>query len=178
MLSEGGVIQVAATVPTWDLFLGIFIAITVLYGFMMQREKIMGALLASYMGIVLVSIWAEPIKQFFEGKKTIANTWVASGASPSTIKIFLFLAIVAVVAAKADLAVGRDSSLMAPIEIFAYSFIAGALIASTVFSYLPDATQSAIIAQTRLVHFLKDYRTLLLIAPILLIVFITSRRRS
>ena len=145
---------------------------------MMQREKIMAALLASYMGIVLVSIWAEPIKQFFEGKKTIANTWVESGASPATIKIFLFLIIVGLVAAKADIAVGRDSSLMAPLEIFAYSFITGALIASTVFSYLPDTIQNAIIAQTKLVHYLKDYRTLLLIAPIILIVFITSRRRS
>jgi len=160
------------------LFIGIFIAITVLYGFMMQREKIMAALLASYMGMVIVAIWAGPIQQFFEGKKTIANTWIASGASPSTIKIFLFLAIVALVAAKADLAVGRDSSLMAPLEIFAYSFITGALIASTVFSYLPDSTQSAIISQTHLIHYLKDYQTLLLLAPIVLIVFVTSRRRS
>lgn len=175
---QGGEIQVAATVPTWDLFLGIFVAITVLYGFMMQREKIMAALLASYMGMVVVSVWAEPIKQFFEGKKTIANTWVASGASPATIKIFLFLIIVGLVAAKADIAVGRDSSLMAPIEILAYSFITGILIASTVFSYLPPETQATVLAQTRLVHFLSDYRTIWLIAPILLIVFITSRRRS
>ena len=152
-------------------------AITVLYGFMMQREKIMAALLSCYMGMVIVSVWAEPIKQFFEGKKLIANTWIQSGASPATIKISLFLIIVGIVAAKADISVGRDSNLMAPFEILAYSFITGVLIAATVFKYLPDATQEQIISQTHLVHFLKDYYTLWLLSPIALILFITSRRR-
>lgn len=157
--------------------MGIFVAITVLYGFMMQREKIMAALLASYMGMVIVSIWAEPIKQFFEGKKTVANTWIQSDASPATIKIVLFLLIVAIVAAKADIAIGRESA-MAPIEVLLYSFVTGVLIASTVFSYMPESTQSAIMSQTKLVHFLKDYRTLWLLAPILLILIVTSRRRN
>lgn len=157
--------------------MGIFVAITVLYGFMMQREKIMAALLASYMGMVIVSTWAEPIKQFFEGKKTVANTWIQSDASPATIKIVLFLLIVAIVAAKADIAIGRES-MMAPIEVLLYSFITGVLIASTVFSYMPESTQSAIMSQTKLIHFLKDYRTLWLLAPILLILIVTSRRRN
>ncbi|OQA52706.1 MAG: hypothetical protein BWY43_00374 [candidate division WS2 bacterium ADurb.Bin280] len=144
---------------------------------MMQREKIMAALLASYMGMVVVSTWAEPIKDFFEGKKTVANTWVESDASPATIKIILFLTIVAIVAAKADIAIGRDNA-MAPIEILLYSLITGVLIASTVFSYLPENSQNAIMAQTKIVHFLKDYRTLWLLAPIILILVVTSRRRS
>lgn len=145
---------------------------------MMQREKIMAALLSCYMGMVVVSVWAEPIKQFFEGKKMVANTWIQSGASPATIKIFLFLLIVGIVAAKADISVGRESTLMAPIEILAYSFITGILIAATVFKFLPDATQAQIITQTRLVHFLKDYYTLWLLSPIILILFVTSRRRA
>lgn len=144
----------------------------------MQRDKIMSALLACYMGIVVVSMWADKIKLFFEGKTTVANTWVASDASPATIKIVLFLLIVTLVAAKADIAIGRDNSLMAPIETFFYSAITSILIAATVFKYLPEATQATVIAQTRLVHFLKDYYTIWLLAPIVLILFITSRRRG
>lgn len=165
------------TVPTWDLFLAIFIAITVLYGFMMQREKIMAALLASYMGIVIVSVWANPIKDFFEGKKTIANTWIQASASPSTIKIIIFLVIVALVASKADLTIGRESA-MAPFEILLYSAITGILIAATVFSYLPPEVQQTITSQTRIVHFLKDYYTLWLLTPVVLMIFVTSRRRN
>lgn len=138
----------------------------------------MAALLSCYMGIVVVSIWADPIKSFFEGKTTVANTWIKSDASPATIKIVLFLVVVTLVASKADLAVGRDNGVMGPIEVFLYSAITGLLIASTVFSYLPDATQSAIITQTKIVHYLHDYRTLWLLAPIVLIVFVTSRRRN
>jgi len=160
------------------LFLGIFVAITVLYGFMMQRDKIMAALLSCYMGMVVVSVWSEPIKQFFEGKKTIANTWIQSDASPATIKIILFLLIVGVVAARADIAVGREKSLSAPLETFFYSAITGILISATVFKYLPDATQTLIISQTRFVHFLKDFYTLWLLAPIVVIVVINSRRRT
>jgi uncharacterized membrane protein len=159
------------------LFLGIFVAITVLYGFMMQRDKIMSALLACYMGMVIVSVWAEPIKQFFEGKKTIANTWIQSDASPATIKIALFLFIVGLVAAKADIAIGRDRGLVAPLETFFYSAITGVLISATIFKYLPDATQTLILSQTHFVHFLKDYYTLWLLAPIIVIVVLSSRRR-
>jgi len=137
----------------------------------------MAALLSCYMGIVLVSVWAGPIKDFFEGKKTVANTWVQADASPATIKIIIFLVIVGLVASKADIAIGRDNS-MAPLEILAYSFITGVLIAATVFSYLPAGTQQAVIGQTRLIHYLKDYYTLWLIAPVILIVFVSSRRRS
>lgn len=145
---------------------------------MMQRDKIMSALLACYMGMVIVSVWADPIKKFFEGKLTVANTWVQSDASPATIKIVLFLLIVSLVAAKADIAIGRDHSLMAPLETFFYSAITGILISATVFHYMPEATQAQIIAQTNFVHFLKDYYTLWLLAPIVVIVAITSRRRA
>lgn len=145
---------------------------------MMQREKIMAALLSSYMGMVIVTIASPSVQAFFEGKKTIANTWIQADASPATIKIILFLVIVAVVAAKADLSVGRDSSLMAPFEILAYSFVTGVLICATIFSYLPGGTQEAILAQTKLVHYLKDYYTLWLLSPIALVVFVTSRRRN
>ncbi|MDH4358434.1 MAG: hypothetical protein OEV37_00590 [Candidatus Berkelbacteria bacterium] len=157
--------------------MGIFVAITVLYGFMMQREKIMAALLSCYLGMVIVSTWSDKLQAFFEGKKTVANTWIAADASPATIKIVVFLLIVALVAAKADIGIGRDTAL-APIELLAYSFITGVLISATVFSYLPEATQVTIISQTKLVHFLKDYYTFWLIAPVILIVFVTSRRRN
>ncbi|MFH1855041.1 MAG: hypothetical protein ABH810_01365 [bacterium] len=160
------------------MFLGIFIAITVLYGFMMQRDKIMSALLACYMGMVIVSVWAEPIKQFFEGKKTLANTWIQSDASPATIKIVLFLIVVSLVAAKADIALGRERSLSAPIETLFYSAITAILLAGTVFKYLPNATQAQIISQTNFVHYLKDYYTFFLIAPIVVIVVLSSRRRG
>lgn len=167
----------ASTVPTWDLFLAIFIAITVLYGFMMQREKIMAALLASYMGIVIVSVWSSPIKDFFEGKKTVANTWIQADASPATIKIIIFLLIVGLVASKADLSIGRENTL-APFEILLYSAATGILIAATIFSYLPAEVQGSIIAQTKVIHFLKDYYSLWLIIPVILMVFVTSRRRN
>jgi hypothetical protein len=170
-------IEVAPTVPTWDLFLGIIVAITVLYGFMMQREKIITAMLACYMGMVVVNTWAEPIKSFFEGKTTIANTWIQSDASPSTIKIILFLIIVGLVAAKADIALGKESSMFAPIETILYSFITAILIAATVFNYMPPGTQDQIIASTRFVHYLKDFYTFWLIAPIAMIIFTSSRRR-
>jgi len=145
---------------------------------MMQREKIMAALLSCYMGIVIVSVWADKLKLFFEGKTTIANTWISSGASPAAIKIGIFLVVVGLIAAKADIGIGRDMSIMAPFEILLYSLITGILISATVFKFLPDATQTLILSQTHMVHYLKDYYTLWLIAPIILIVFVTSRRRS
>jgi hypothetical protein len=129
------------------------------------------------MGIVIVSVWANPIKDFFEGKKTVANTWIQADASPATIKIIIFLLIVGLVASKADLSIGRDTSL-APFEVLLYSAITGILIAATVFSYLPPEVQQTITSQTKIIHFLRDYYTLWLLTPVVLMVFVTSRRRN
>ena len=170
-------IDVATTVPTWDLFLGIIIAITVLYGFMMQRDKIITAMLSCYMGMVVVSTWAEPIKSFFEGKTTVANTWIQSDASPSTIKIILFAVVVGLVTAKADIALGRESSILAPIETIAYSLVAAILISATIFNYMPPASQDQIIASTHFVHYLRDFYAFWLISPIALVIFTSTRRR-
>lgn len=157
--------------------MGIIVAITVLYGFMMQREKIITAMLGCYMGMVVVNTWAEPIKSFFEGKTTVANTWIQSDTSPATIKIALFLIIVSLVAAKADIALGRETSMLAPIETILYSFITAILISATVFNYMPVETQNQIISSTHFVHFLKDFYTFWLIAPIAMIIFTSARRR-
>lgn len=143
----------------------------------MQREKIMTALLSCYVGIVMVGIFAEPIKQFFEGKKIIANTWIQSDAQPATIKIVIFLGIVALIASRADISVGRDRGIMTPIETLAYSVMTGVIISSTIFSFLPEATRTAIIGQTKLIHYLQDYRTLFLIAPLALLLIVTSNAR-
>lgn len=144
---------------------------------MMQRDKIITAMLACYMGMIVVNTWADPIKSFFEGKTTVANTWIQSGASPTTIKVVLFCLVVGLVAAKADIALGRESSVLAPLETIAYSVITAVLISATIFNYMPPETQSQIIGNTHFVHYLKDFYTFWLIAPIALVIFTSTRRR-
>jgi len=145
---------------------------------MMQREKIMTALLACYVGIVIVGILAEPVKQFFEGKKIIANTWIQADAQPATIKIAIFLIVLGLIASRADISIGRDRGIMTPIETLAYALMTGILVSSTIFMYLPETTRTMITSQTKLVHYLQDFHTLWLLAPLALILVVTSSSRS
>ena len=138
----------------------------------------MSALFSCYIGMVIVSFTADPIAAFFQGKQTVANTWISAQTSPATIKIVIFLIVIAIVAAKAEVTTGRNSSVMAPIEVIFYSTLTAILIESTLFSYLGPDMQNKIIEGSKLAHFLRDWHNIWLILPLIVFLFVSSRRRS
>ena len=163
--------------PTWDLFVGIVFVIGVVYGFALQRERVFTSLLAIYVGIVITSIWGQKFFDFFQGKDMIFNSvWIQSNAKPSTINIVIFLAIVALITAKAPIGLLRSWSIISPLETVAYSLTNTALLLCTVLRNLPAETQNHILEQSRFLVKLNNYYGLILVVPLVLLVLVTNRR--
>jgi hypothetical protein len=163
--------------PTWDLFVGIIFVIGMVYGFALQKERVFTSLLAVYVGIVITSIWGQKFFDFFQGKNMIMNSvWIQSNAKPSTINIIIFLAIVALVTAKAPIGLLRSWSIVSPLETIAYSLINTALLLCTILRNLPPETQNHILEQSKFLVKLNNFYGILLVAPLVLLILITNRR--
>lgn len=163
--------------PTWDLFVGIVFVIGVVYGFALQRERVFTSLLAIYVGIVVTNVWGQKLFDFFQGKSMAFDSmWIQSNAKPATINIVIFLAIIAIITAKAPVGFLRSWSVVSPLETIAYSMLNTALLLCTVLRNLPPETQTHILDQSTFLVKLNSFYGLLLIAPIALLILITNRR--
>lgn len=165
--------------PSWDLFITIFFIIGIAYGLMLQRERAIVTLITIYLGLVVTQVLTEPVSQFFLGEKTINSFFINSEVSPFTIQAVLFIGTVILVSTKTGLTGERSSTgLLSPLEVFSYSILNTALIATTLISYLPDGTRNQILEQSKMASFLAQYHMYWLLLPVAVIVFFGWNRRS
>ena len=163
--------------PSWDLFITIFFIVGIAYGMMLQRERAVVTLVTIYVALVITQLLTDPVSQFFVGEKTIQSFFITSKASPFTIQSGLFIGTIVLLSTKSGLSGESGSGLLSPLEVFAYSVFNTALIATTILSYLPDASRNAIIEQSKMASFLAHYHTWWLLLPVVAVIFFGWNRR-
>lgn len=153
--------------------------IGVVYGFALQRERIFTSLMSIYMGIVVANIWGDSLYNFFEGKNLLFDSvWVQANTTPATVSIILFVIVVAIISAKAPIGYMRSWSIVTPVETIAYSLLNMTLFLMTIYRMLPGDLQEKIASQSHFIGQVNSFYNLLLIAPLILLIVITSRRTS
>lgn len=164
-------------VPTWDLFLILFFIIGVAYGFILQRDKTVITLISVYVALVITQVLTGPIQEFFAGDRTILGQFfIKANVSTFTVQSVLFAGVIALVSAKSGIS-GRDSGgLMSPIEVFGFSVLNTALIASSIFYFMPEAMRAGFDETSRIAHFLIQYHIWWMILPVVLLIITGFRR--
>ncbi len=164
--------------PSWDLLITIFFIVGIAYGMMLQRERAVVTLLAIYVALVVTQILTEPVSQFFLGEKTIRSFFIDGNVSPFTLQTGLFVLTLIVVSSKSSVEGDRGTGgLLAPIEVFVYSFLNTALVATTILSFLPDGVRGDLLTHSSMAAFLASHHTAWLLLPIAAIVFFGWNRR-
>lgn len=165
------------TLPSWDLFIGLFFIIGLAYGFILQRERIVATLMSVYAALVVSAILVEPIGQFFQGDKTLFNQiWIRSNTSPFTIHLTVFILIIVLLSAKGGLSGTKGRGAMSHIEVLLYSALTTALIVSSIFSFVPEATREAYVASSKVVEFLVTHQQWWIIGPVIAMVVFGFQR--
>ncbi len=158
-------------IPNWDLFLIIFFVVGIAYGFILQRDKTVITMIAAYVALVIIQVTLTPIQQFFNGDKALfGQFFLHINTTPLTIQLVLFIGIITLVTAKSGLSGKNSDGLMGPLEIFGYSVLNVALIASSIFFFMPEAMRAGFDEGSKIAHYLIQYHTLFLIAPVVLLV--------
>jgi len=158
------------SVPSWDLIITLFFIVTIAYGFILQRDKTVVTLISIYVALIIVQTLSGPIQEFFAGEKTVfGQLFIKSSASPFTISVLLFAAVIAIVTAKSGLSSKGESSI-SPIEIFGYSFLNAALIISSIFYFMPEVTRVHYADISKLANFIINYHTWWIVLPLVLLI--------
>lgn len=168
-----------STTPSWDLFITLFFIIAIAYGFMLQREKIVATMVSVYVALVISQIFGGTVYQFLQGDKTIfGSLFVRSSASPFTVQTLVFLAVIVLLTMRSGLAAARAKGILSPIELFGYSFLTAGLIVSSILSFMPAETRTAIVQQSHLIKRIVDLQIWWLILPVIGLVVTGSKRSS
>lgn len=163
--------------PSWDLVITLSFVIGITYGFIMLRDRILVTLLSLFAGNVVANLLSEPIQKFFNGDTAILNRlWVESSASPFTIKLALFGAVILIIGAKGGLA-GRRSGFSF-LEMGAYSFFTVCIAMATVFSFMPPEQVSGFTEASKLARMIIEHKNVWFIAPFVVMAALGHQPRS
>lgn len=148
----------------------------VVYGFVLQRDKVVVTMIAIYVGLVVTAILASPVQQFFVGEKAIFNQlFIRSNANAFTIQAVIFAGIIALVTAKSGLS-ARDCE-MSPFALFGFSFLNACLILSSILFFMDVGQREHIMESSRIARLLVNYHTWWLLLPVALLI-VTGWRKS
>lgn len=168
------------TLPSWDLFIGLFFVINLAYSLILQRDKVLLTLISTYVALIISQNFSTIIGQLFIGDKTIlGGLWIKSSASPFIIQTTLYALTIVILTTKSGLGgnSGRRGGLLSPLEVIVYSFFTSALIISTILSFLPETDRDIFLAQSQIAKIIMDYHLWwLALPPVSLIV--TGMRSS
>lgn len=165
------------TLPTWDLFITLFFIIGVAYGFILQRDKVVLTTIAIYVALVITQTLTDPILQFFAGDRAILNQVFIKGVNNAfAVKSVLFAIVITVVTTKSGLDGKSSGGLLTPVELLSYSFLNTALITSSIFYFMPEASRIAFAESSRLAAFVINHNTWWVILPIVLLIALGIKR--
>lgn len=161
------------TLPTWDLFITLFFIMTLGYGLILGRQRIVIALISCYIAYAISEVVGGSLYNVLTGGSLISEIWVKSNISEFGVKGFLFFLIAVLVALKGEIGVnpgkfaeGGKGAIFTAI----YSFLTAGLIIAILVSFLDPVAKQAFLQQSNLAQKIVNYYNLWFLGPVILMI--------
>ncbi|MCD6422374.1 hypothetical protein J7L13_03445 [bacterium] len=157
--------------PRWDLFvLGGFFVVA-LFALLLQKEKLLVALMGLYVSLAVTQAWGDKIAAFFMGQNFIGSFWIKANLNPFWVKLIFFFLILFLFIYRSDLVVSvknepQSSFLLSSL----YSLAFAVLLVSSILKLLPDPLANSIILQSKFASFLYIHYNWWVILPLILVI--------
>lgn len=159
--------------PTWDIVLLVFFSASVVYGFLMGKDKIMVTILGAYVGLVIANQWGARVFDMVSHQSNVINTgWMQGNLSIFIVKVALFALVILIIAMKSGWLTGMsggDGGVFGMAMPLIYGILSAALIAASILDFLPEETRQQVIEKSSLAAPLVAYYSWWLILPVILI---------
>lgn len=158
-------------VPTWDLVLLVFFTASVVYGFLMGKDKIMVTILGTYVGLVIANQWGARVFNIVSEQSAVLNdSWIKGNLSVFIVKVALFAIVLLIVALRGGLIpqFHANGGVLGMVMPLLYSVFSAALIAASILDFLPEETRNQVIEKSVIAAPLVAYYSWWLIIPVLL----------
>ncbi len=166
-------------IPTWDLFIILFFLISVAYGFLLGKNRIIMTILTTYIMLAVASEIGDALVS--------ANFILKSGDSTFILKTSVFLIALFILAilfstrgAITKFLSGADESGSMGNIFFTiiYSLLSAGLIVTSIIFFMTPEGRSDFIVQSKWAETMMDLRVWWLLLPLMVIVFEGLRRKN
>jgi hypothetical protein len=154
--------------PSWDLAITVIFLVGIAFGYILQRDKIVGTLLGVYVGLVMTQAVSGNIQSFFQGNTTLFNQiWIHANVNPFIVKILVFAASIIIVSTRANISSGKSKNALSPLEIVVYSILTTGLILTCIFNFMPTASVTPFVMTSRMAKLVIDNYIWWIVLPII-----------
>lgn len=164
--------------PSWNLAIIVIFVLGIAFGYILQRDKIVATMLSVYVSLIVTQAISGTMQQFFEGQSTLNKFWINLHASPFTIRLVLFMAVITLLSAKSGVSGGKTKGLLSPVEVVAYSILTTGLILSSIFFFMPPESRDAFSASSKMAAFIIAHYSWWIVLPVLTMVGMGFFRKS
>lgn len=155
---------------TWDIGIIAVACILLAYSFLIKRHKALASLVSVYIAYLVVLTWGDKVVGLFVGDRVVFNSvWIKSNAPSYVIQAITFVSVSFILMNFLKLS-GKRSKYSLP-EITVYSICAVALATVYVISFLPLDVRNQVVAGSKIVPYLYNYREWVVLAPVLVMIF-------
>jgi len=160
------------TIPTWDLFIMLFFAIAVAYGFLLGKNRIVLTMLTTYIMLAVANEVGDALLSANFIFKTGTSTFILK-TSVFLIAVFLLAILFSSRSAISKYLAGSDESGSMSSIIFTiiYSFLSAGLIITSIIFFMTPEGRNQFFAQSHWAKVMMDLRIWWLILPLIVLVF-------
>jgi len=161
-------------VMSWNIFIVFCILVSVLYGFILQRNKIILSLINVYIALAVVTVVGPSFNNLMQkvGLVMLNETISARLFSVFLTQTFLFVALIILLSIRAEHAQAMaDVKVSHPMILsFVYSALFALIVSSTIISFLSPELQANINAQSNIIAWIMAQKSLWIIFPVILMI--------
>jgi len=157
-------------VMTWNIFMAFCVVVSVLYGFILQRNKIILTLINVYIAIAVVGVLGGGFNSAVQnaGESMLNESFADRFFSLFITQTFLFVALIVLLSVR-----GEHAKALSEVKIsnpmimsFVYSVLFAFIVCSTILSFLPPDVQAGINEQSYLVGFVLAKQSWWVVLPV------------
>ncbi|MFA5967254.1 MAG: hypothetical protein WC805_01930 [Patescibacteria group bacterium] len=158
--------------PTWDVVLLVFFAASLVYGFLLGKDKMMITILGAYVGLVIANQWGARVFELVSQQSGVLDTsWMQGSLSIFVVKTALFALVILIIALKGGWLAHPPGNMgiFGTVMPVVYSMLNAALISASILDFLPEETLKQVIEKSVIAGPLVAYYSWWLILPVVFI---------
>lgn len=161
-------------VLSWNIFIGFCILVSVLYGFILQRNKIILTLLNVYIAVAVVNVVGPGFNNLIQNVGgVLLNESISDRLfSMFLTQTFLFVSIVILLSVRAEHAKAMsDVKVTHPLVLsFVYSVFFALIVCSTIMSFLAPEILAGINSQSTAISWIMARQSWWIVLPVIMMI--------
>jgi hypothetical protein len=159
---------------SWNIFFAFCVLVAVLYGFILQRNKIILTLVNVYIGLAVVGVVGPGFNNLLQklGETMLNGQLAGKFFSLFLTQTFLFVAIIIILTVRSEHAKAlTDVKVSHPMILsFLYSILFALIVCTTIVSFLTPELQANIVSQSSVLGWFLSYKSWWIVLPVVMMI--------